>query len=335
MTRQEFDILAKKYIAGDCTPEEAALVEEWTALHYKRHSEHPFYKMRQEAMRHEDRIWEKIRVEAGIEQSKTKPRWRSSLWLGVAACVMIIMLGSRYFSGEDIPNEISNTPPSGIESRNATVFQQRIILPDSSIVVLEPGASIVANEDYGKSTRMVFLTGEAFFEVQSNPQIPFLVYIGELITEVLGTSFRIKPEDDNKTIEVTVMTGKVSIYTERNHHLKKRNGVIINPNQKVVFNTESKMVRQDLVDIPEMIVPPVQGASFLFDDTPIEKVLALMQKTYGVEIVIGNIALKQCVFTGDLNGLGLYEQLDHICNALSASYEVRGIDVFISGNGCG
>lgn len=335
MTRQEFDILTKKYNAGECTPEEAALIERWAALHDRHHSDNPFFRIREERMRNENRIWKKIKADAGIENEEKPFRRTWTRWPVIAACLSILILGGWFFFNRNSLKEPPEAHPPGIQSKNTTVSRQRIVLPDSSRVVLEPGSSIVVGENYGESTRTVYLTGEAFFEVHPNPQLPFLVYSGELITEVLGTSFRIRPEEKSKTIEVSVMTGKVSIYTESGGQKKKRNGVIITPNQKVVFDAESRMMRQDLVDIPEIIVPPPVKSSFVFDDTPVEEVLALMQKVYGVEIVIGNAALKRCVFTGDLNNLGLYEQLDYLCDILTVSYEIRGTGIFISGSGCG
>lgn len=328
-------MLAEKYSAGQCTAEEAALVEKWAALHYRNHSENPFFKIEDERLENENRIWHGIKEKADIgEEAKALPFSRK-LWPLIAASLATAMLLGWYFVYDRFQGELHASLPPGIESRNTTVSRQKIALPDSSIVILEPGASIVAGENYGEGNRTVYLTGEAFFEVRRDPQQPFFVYAGELVTEVLGTSFRIRPEEKRGTIEVSVMTGKVSIYTGNGGNEKKRNGVIATSNQKIVFDTESRTIRQDLVDIPEMIVPRSEKMSFQFDDTPVEEVLALLQKVYGIEIVIGNAALKRCVFTGDLNELGLYEQLDYICDALRVSYEIRGSGIFVSGTGCG
>ncbi len=335
MTRREFDMLAEKYSAGECTGEEAALVEKWAALHYRHHNENPFFKTAEERLENENRIWYNVKRELDIgAKAKVYPLFRKLRPL-IAASVVTAMLAGWYFVYGRFPGELQASLPPGIESRNTTVSRQRIVLPDSSMVILEPGASIVAGENYGEGTRTVYLTGEAFFEVRRDPQLPFFVYAGELVTEVLGTSFRIRPEEKRGTIEVSVMTGKVSIYTGNDRYEKKRNGVIATSNQKIVFDTESKTIRQDLVDIPGMIVPRPAETSFQFDDTPVEEVLELLQKVYGIEIVTGNAALKRCVFTGDLNELGLYEQLDYICDALRVSYEIRGAGIFISGAGCG
>jgi transmembrane sensor len=334
MNKREFDLLSEKYLEGKCTPDEARIMERWGAMHYRRHTNHPFFSQESDALDAENRLWEKIKKDAQFEQEKPK-RIPWMIWQGIAASLLIAMFTAWYlFKGQE-GKHLSILPPPGIESKNTTDSSQRITMPDSSIVQLEAGASMVVSENYGKNTRKVYLTGEALFDVRPNPRQPFLVYTGDLVTEVLGTSFRIKPKEGTKTIEVSVMTGKVSIYTESNGNPKKRDGVIITPNQKVVFDTESKMMRQDLVDFPDVIVPPAVESSFIFEDTPVQEVFELLEKTYGVEIVIGNVALKRCVFTGDLNGIKLYQQLDYICDALRITYEIRGTGIFISGGGCG
>src|SRR3546814_8870970 len=53
--------------------------------------------------------------------------------------------------------------------------------------------------------------GEAFFEVTPDASSPFVVYSGDLVTRVVGTSFNIKAYRDGTTDEVSVFTGKVSV----------------------------------------------------------------------------------------------------------------------------
>jgi ferric-dicitrate binding protein FerR (iron transport regulator) len=58
-----------------------------------------------------------------------------------------------------------------------------------------------------------------------------VVHTGDLVTEVLGTSFTIKSYENSKSI-VLVRTGKVSVYERKNEEKQKRNGVILTPNKK-------------------------------------------------------------------------------------------------------
>jgi len=222
----------------------------------------------------------------------------------------------------------------GLATINTSSVSQRIVLPDSSIVVLAKGASLSTAEDYGKEKRVVQLKGEAFFEVKSNPRMPFLVYCGDLVTEVLGTSFTIRPETQGKKIEVLVASGKVSVYSNGEKNQQRRSGVIVTRNQKAVFDTESKNIRQDLVDEPMVDEVLVEESLFKFDEATVEEVLGILRNSYGMEIVVTNPELNACQFTGDLSGFELFKQLDYVCNATRSRYEIRGTTIFLLGEGC-
>jgi len=333
MIRQKFDELAEKYRAGESSPEENAFVKKWAELHFRRHSEHSVFASEDEAQKTRERLLGKIRVTAEIPGKGWALRRTKWFLTGAAACLIAASF-CGFLLWDMQTRESSGTSAIGIETKNTMPSSRQIALPDGSTAMLEPGASLVTDDNYGKQNRTVYLTGEAFFDVEPNAQSPFFVYTGELVTEVLGTSFRIKPKGDKKTIEVSVMTGKVSVYTGSTGLDKKRIGVIATPNQKVIYDTELKTLRNDLVDTPKIVASDVWEPDFRFDEIPLEKVLTLMQRTYGIEIVVGNPVLNHCAFTGNLNGLDLYKQLDIVCDVIGAQYEIRGTTVFVSGESC-
>ncbi len=330
MTKHEFDILSDKFINGDCSPDEIALMEKWADLHFNSHNDKAVFESNSEVQEIDTRLWKRIQANA-MPQAQIWPhsKW---LWAGVAACISLI-IGYFVFNDKASP-DLASLPTHGIETKNIDNSQQKVVLPDSSIVILEKNASIITDENYNKQTRTVYLTGEAFFQVKRNPKMPFLVHSSNLVTEVLGTSFRISPQSNGKTIEVSVKTGRVSVYANEPQQSKKLNGVILTPNQKVLFDTELKTIQQGIVDIPQVIIPDIASVAFQFEEASVESVLALMQKVYGVEIVVANPVLNHCAFTGDLNGLSMYKQLDFVCASINAKYEVRGTTVFIKGSGC-
>jgi hypothetical protein len=63
-------------------------------------------------------------------------------------------------------------------------------------------------------------------------------------------------------------------------------------------------------------------------------VLKKLENAYGIQIIVENQMLNQCVFTADLNDLPLHTQLDLICKSVNASFEQRGTSIFINGEGC-
>jgi transmembrane sensor len=331
MTTGEFDRLVQRYRTGECTSEEIAFVEQWIEANGgNTDDESTVFESETDAAGVKEEVWARIHDHA--ELGRKKRTWMHSKWTwsSVAAGV-ILAASSLFFLKTQLPKD-SQAVLSGVKTINASTNHQRIFLPDSSIVTLAEGASLLTAENFGYQTRTVHLKGEAFFEVRPDAKIPFLVYSGDLVTEVLGTSFRIKPE--TKTIEVSVTTGKVSVYSSELDRNQRTKGVIITPNQKAVYDMELKQLRQDLVETPRMITNDLPGSSFDFDDTPVRTVLETLRNSYGMEIVVRNPDLNDCVFTGNLNGFDLFKQLDYICNIIGSRYEVRGTTIFLIGEGC-
>ncbi len=333
MTIQEFDLLTEKYLRGECTPEETTLLEKWAARALESTTGESGLEREAEAQNIESRLW--LRLESEISATepivRRLPRW---VWAVAAACLMV-MVGYYFTSRNNQPDSsLVAAHKPGTETRNVAGSSQKVILTDGSVVVLGKNASIVADEDYGTGTRTVYLMGEAFFDIRRNEEVPFLVHSGGLVTEVLGTSFYIKPQPDGKKIEVSVKTGRVSVYANVSGEAKKFDGVILTPNQKVLFDPELKTIRPGIVDAPRLVVPDPPIVEFQFDEATVATVLARIGKAYGVEIVVANPAVNGCAFTGDLNGLPMYKQLDFLCASVGARFEVRGTTIFISGLGC-
>ncbi len=327
MTQHEFDKLTEKYLAGQCSDEEIALLEKWATLHYSEQSAGRLFDSDKAEQETREKIWQLLKPGANPRRRVVPGRWIA----GIAASFLILGAGLQYLRHIDKHSEKQVVE---VVSDTATGHPSRITLPDGSSVILGEGADIVADEYFGAENRKVWLEGEAFFEVMPDPQKPFIVQTGDLVTEVLGTSFRIKPQQSQKKIEVSVVSGKVSVYKAESTGKNKKDGVIAMPNQKVSYDLILKTLRQDLVDAPQPIQKKESVSRFLFDEVPVGQVLDSISEIYGVQLIAGNPDMKQCIFTGDLNGLDMYRQLDFLCEVIQAKYEIRGTAIFISGPSC-
>ncbi|WP_421798050.1 FecR family protein [Haliscomenobacter sp.] len=331
MSKEKYQALLAKYLNGECSDEERALLDQWYAELEDVSKTVPETVDPVQKAAFLEKNWETLLAKTHLDtlQSKSKQLW----WRWLAAASVLLILGASYFWFNH--SSPSTTASQDLEVHKNTATQTKVVkLSDGSIVHLEPNASLVLDANFGKQLRAVQLEGEAFFEVARNPKIPFLVRSGNLVTEVLGTSFRIKPQVGQKTIEVSVLTGRVSVYAQETPKTQKLNGVILTPNQKVIFDTDLKTIRQGIVDRPQLIIADLPKSNFQFDESTLEKVAGTLQSAYGVEIVIVNPSIRNCAFTGDLNGLSLQEQLAFICGSINAEFEIRGSTVFILGSSC-
>lgn len=334
MTQYDFDKLLEKYLQGDCTPEEELLLDEWSCRQLN-HVATPLLDDEVEATKKQ--IWKRLQ-KSTLSTTPLSIKWLSWTRLGmVASFALIISVSALWYAGFFQPKfNIQNTElidgvQKGLEVTNTTANPQVIPLQDGSTVTLQPNSTITFPEKFGEKNRIVYLKGEGFFSVKRDTTKPFYVYAGNLVTEVLGTSFIVKSYQNDPESEVVVVSGKVKVY-----HTEKgvsKFATILTPNQKVVFNKHQQILIPQVVEKPLVLVPPSSPIVFIFHETPLSEVLQKMERTYGLNIEL-NPNLYNCTFSGDLNGLELDMQLDMICKSISAEYEKRETHFIINGRGC-
>ncbi|GGM87833.1 hypothetical protein GCM10010967_20530 [Dyadobacter beijingensis] len=341
MNQHEFDILLQKYLAGTCSSEEERQVLEWSE---RVHSLAPEPLAGTEARAMEQKIWKKIRQNALPARRWDMPVVR--MGMGIAAAVLLTMalyvFRPGIFGSSTEPVASQNIPVKDVTSaksgflivKNTSGSERSLTLEDGSVIVLAKESTLRYPRHFDPKNRQVELEGEAVFNIKRDTSRPFFVYSGELVTQVLGTSFKVTSFGNARTIEVQVLSGKVSVYENQEKSSQSRNGVVLRPNQKVTFDKEAKKLVPELVPAPVMVEPPVQKRELAFEESPLQTVLNALQKAYDIEIVVENPALNNCTFTGDITGLPLHTQLRFICKSVNADYELRGTSFFVNGEGC-
>jgi transmembrane sensor len=328
MTPDSYEKLIEKYIAGETTAEEDLKVEQYLRDNPADDSE--------VLLSEKEEIG--LRIRRKLLSNTTRKPVRIGWWAAVAASVALLAgivwynapQRSTYFPAL---SAIWNSDDEGFAVRNTSRKPQRLTLEDGSVVILQPNSRISYPEHFGERKRMVYLHGEAFFQVKRDVTKPFIVSTENLATQVLGTSFNVKSYDGSGSIEVQVATGRVSVY--ETSKTSGKNGFILTPNQKVVFDKESRKMELGIVRNPVAVKNTEAVTRFEFAETPATDVLALLEKTYGIDIVVEGDVLRNCLFTGDLNELPMFDQLDLICKAVNVEYESRGASLFVFGEGCG
>ena len=229
-----------------------------------------------------------------------------------------------------------------VENVNSSPNPVKLVLPDESIVELGSGSRIAyANKFDSSQTRDVYLSGEATFTVVKNPAHPFRVFANEIVTKVLATTFTVRSFNKDSIIQVTVRTGKVSVYSQENTNHSESGtpnqfgGIILTVNQELVYKKSNREFKKTLLQNPVVITrDAVDQKTMVYDDAPLEKVFAQLSKVYGVNIVYDNDVMKNCTVTADLGSETFYRKLDLICKAIGADYEIIDGQVVIQSKGC-
>ncbi len=334
MTQYDFDKLLEKYLQGACSPQEELLLDEWANRQMT--SETAVFS-EQETKTVKKKLWKRIKQSALPNAHPLSIKWLSWAKLGIAASLVFIFSMGAWYSGIFQAKTIdsNNEKQAGVEMTNTTGKTQTITLNDGTTVNLQPNSTLTFPERFGDHNRIVYLKGEGFFNVKRDTTKPFYVYAGSLVTEVLGTSFTVKSYEKERISEVIVVSGIVMVYNSKNTEGGKKEvtPTVLTPNQKVVFEKTTQHITSEVVEKPLVLNPPKSSESFIFQEVPIFEVLHRLQEVYGLKI-IPSANLKDCVFTGDLNGLELYTQLDLICKSSGAKYEKQETNILVRGEGC-
>ncbi|MBN8824551.1 MULTISPECIES: FecR family protein [unclassified Spirosoma] len=343
MSRKSFGQLLQKYLRGECTPEEKAFVEHWYGSLETETGESG---QDLDWVELENRLWSQMQRKLHDDETADEARIVAMpatryRWVGVAAAVLL--LAGWFFSRQTFQKLESNTAQTTsvgtnwLERTNTTSKSMLVRLDDGSKVHLAARSSIRFPKTFAADHRTVYLTGDAFFDIQKMPSRPFFVHTGSIVTKVLGTSFFIRTQAITRQVRVEVITGRVAVYEEKSPKKKDDNGVVLTPNQAATFFAEAQHFVTGLVEKPVLIQKPTVEAkqlSFQFDDTPLSEVLGRLQQAYGIAIEVENEQQNNCPLTADLTNQPLYTQLDIICAALKSSYKVQGTTILISGKGC-
>lgn len=162
------------------------------------------------------------------------------------------------------------------------------------------------------------------------------MYANEIVTKVLGTSFRIKAFDDQRPVEVNVRTGRVSVFSQSRvpSDATETTGVVLLPNQQALFNREKETIVKRLVDRPVPIKPLPLSMKRRFDDVPASQVLRELEDLYGVKIRYNEKLLATCIITTSLGNEPLRDKLDIICQTIGATYKEIDAELVIESKGC-
>lgn len=278
-------------------------------------------------MTDEDRAIHK-RIYADIfKGTPRKKTIRLNLWLAAAATALVFVVVGIYqntniFEDKDFTAKF--TP-------GTHVFQgpQYVELPDNSTVELDINSHLTYNDGVFAKDREVTLSGTAFFEITHDPARPFKVRSGRVLTTVLGTAFNVSEDPANHLIEVTVVRGKVAV----GDSLKTFE--IVLPNQKVTVKTNDMMYAlADNISVEKDL--EWKKDNLVFNATPMHQAIDMIERRFGVEIILVNPALKNCLVEGWFHhDEKLSDVIDLVAAVHGASVVIEGHRVTIEGGkGC-
>jgi ferric-dicitrate binding protein FerR (iron transport regulator) len=217
-----------------------------------------------------NKMHSKLESENLIEKDISIPIYRMQ-WAQAAAAVLVLFVVSSVFlfSGiwsREIIVQTTSDP--------ATLVQT---LADGSNVYLKPNTKITYNKNFGKKNRKITLSGEAFFEVASNANLPFEITTNDAMVKVLGTSFTVKSIIESD-FEVIVESGSVNISSKAD---KKQSLVAIAGDRVTLANNNLTKTSNLNASFKEWKTQRLQ-----FKDETIANIIQIINKNYNSNIIL-------------------------------------------------
>lgn len=173
-------------------------------------------------------------------------------------------------------NELAKIAYNEVTSAPGTVT--RLELPDHSIVWLNAESRLSYPTVFNGREREVKLSGEGYFEVQSDREHPFYVSTdGGLKVMAYGTKFNVNAYQSEPVIEAVLERGKIDVISEN-----KR--IQLEPNKQASFDKTTGVFTVSAINMDEKT--GWKEGRLVFRNAPLEVVLQRLSRRYNVDIAL-------------------------------------------------
>ncbi|MEQ9289392.1 MAG: DUF4974 domain-containing protein [Cyclobacteriaceae bacterium] len=205
-----------------------------------------------------------------------------------------------------------------VKKKNPRGMKSTVWLNDGTKVILNAETSLKYPEYFNDSIRMVFLSGEAFFEVERDTLRPFVIVSNNIETTVLGTSFNIRSYSEEKEVSVGVVTGRVQVTNRCDSGISFQHDLM--PNQMSVVNFDLQQATKREFDPSEVIA--WKDWTLKFKNQPLKKIFSELEKWYAVDLVVdANVDLQQ-TYSGSFDNESLKVVLEVLAHNAEFDFEL-------------
>lgn len=201
-----------------------------------------------------------------------------------------------------------------------------IHLTDGTKVWLNSGSRLKFAQNLNRTmgNRLVFLEGEAYFDVAKNASRPFIVKTGNLDVQVLGTKFNVSSYKNDKQIATTLVEGSVKVLNNENPSEQ----LLLAPSQQATFKKQVGQLSKKQVDttlytawMDNRII--VNGLSF-------PEILERLERFYNVDIENATQSLNHNIYKGEFENTDLESVLGIMAISTPFNFKIEANEIIIT-----
>ena len=315
----DIEIIISRYLSKEATPEEIKVLDDWisaTPENYRNFlSQENVWEVSHPAFNPEeidvDSAHRKVMEQILHQNQPVSVRPKLSFlhyWQQVAAILLLpllILSAYLYFK-----------PASQIAETYQELFTPYgtwsvVNLPDGSKVWLNAGSSLKYPTQFNDKQRVVSMQGEAYFEVESDKEHPFIVKTKQLTVEATGTAFNVNAYAPDHVAAVTLVKGKVAVT------LDQKKTISLSPGEKIDYNLATSLYNVNKTNTYKWC--SWKDGILIFRDDPLEYVFKRLGQTYNVEFILKDAELGKYSYKATFEG----ESLNEILRLLEMSAPIR------------
>jgi len=160
--------------------------------------------------------------------------------------------------------------------------RSKITLSDGTVVHLNAGSRFVFPEKFVGNQRKVLLVGEAFFEVHSNKEKPFVVKTLEedMSIKVVGTKFNVSAYPTDESITTVLKEGEVHIVKQKN--IFQKTATVLKPGQLALWDKKEGKIELATVNTDNYTLW-TEGLLY-FQSESLVNITKKLERFYNIEI---------------------------------------------------
>lgn len=228
------------------------------------------------------------------------------------AAMFVIAFGLSYVVIQAIQKEDIEMQTVYVPAGQRTL----VTLADGTTVWVNGKSTLTFPSRFSSETRNVALDGEAYFDVQKDPNKRFIVSTAhQSAIKVLGTQFNVKAYKEDDEVTTTLIEGNV--HFEFNNTSQYPQYISMTPGQKLIYYSQNGRTEVHTTS-GEWEVAWKDG-KIIFRQTSLRDALAILADRYDVEFVIRENVPHDDSFSGTFTN----KSMEQILNFIKASSKVR------------
>lgn len=204
-----------------------------------------------------------------------------------------------------------------------------VVLSDGTQVYMNSGSSLRYPVKFiNGNKRKVFLTGEAFFDVEKDINNPFIVSTDAIDVEVLGTEFNVSAYPEDLETNTVLVEGSVKLSSSSNTSKNENTSVLLKPGFKAEWNNSNGTSK--LTEVDTDIYTGWMDGKLIFRNLSFQQIILKMERYYGVNIENTFDSLNDEVFTASFENEPLEEVLASFSENKKFNYSIQEDRIIIT-----